>query len=629
MSKTRPVARSAKVESAPKSSISFLPLLLSAAAIIFGMYRAIELRWISDDAFITMRYVKNFLEGNGLVYNVGERVEGYTHFLWLLLLSAAGAIGFDPVDASQWLGIASYAGLLVLLLLASYRNHKKSAIGIWLPVAAFIFALNYDNAEWASGGLETSFYTLLIVAAFYVWFFSKYSERVRLLLTGTLLAFVSLTRPDGVLFTFSAVLFLFFRSRRNIRSAVVQIALTLLPSIVIGVPYLAWKYFYYGDLLPLTYYAKSGGSDYWSQGFYYIWLFFRVHYVLGLSVASSGVAFVLQWRESQFGSFERGSPVFAAWSVSVVYLILFVAKSGGDFMFARFLMPVLPFLYFCIESAVNTITSSFPRRRIAIAILLGGALFVEDRIPGIPYFTMQDGKRQEDWDHVVKEGALNWIGDERWFYYDHMDEANSGWSWMQMYSEAGKFYARLFRGLPVTIAVPGAMNMLAYYASFPKVIDEYGLTDSAIAHAPVSIHGHIGHEKHVSEEYLRNNHVDLQIGKIVFSMPQEMDFSEIAFDIPSISAWQKTRLITYDSAFVNELRRRLYYFGNDTRVLTYEEAYNKNLPAFIDQVLPNYPPSQLDTLYDRIRQLYFSKFPDSALEHRFEAKIEEIKARTK
>src|ERR1041385_1335683 len=115
------------------------------------MYRAISLRWISDDAFITMRYVKNFLDGNGLVYNIGERVEGYTHFLWLMLLSAAGAVGFDPVEASQWMGIVFFAGILALLIRISFIEQKTgSDQRFWLPLASGIFALNYDDQIWAS-----------------------------------------------------------------------------------------------------------------------------------------------------------------------------------------------------------------------------------------------------------------------------------------------------------------------------------------------------------------------------------------------------------------------------------------------------------------------------------------------
>jgi hypothetical protein len=44
---------------------------------------------MSDDAYITLRTVDNWVNGRGLVWNTAERVQTYTHPLWMLLLSAA------------------------------------------------------------------------------------------------------------------------------------------------------------------------------------------------------------------------------------------------------------------------------------------------------------------------------------------------------------------------------------------------------------------------------------------------------------------------------------------------------------------------------------------------------------
>ena len=81
--------------------------------------RSIRLRWVCDDIFITFRYIDNWFDGFGLVYNAGERVEGYTHFLWLVVLAAARAAGFNVVGASMWIGIAAYVGTIILLALIS------------------------------------------------------------------------------------------------------------------------------------------------------------------------------------------------------------------------------------------------------------------------------------------------------------------------------------------------------------------------------------------------------------------------------------------------------------------------------------------------------------------------------
>ena len=64
-------------------------LLLGAAGALVGIGVAAQRAWLCDDAFISLRYAGNLARGDGLVYNVGERVEGFTNLLWTLLLAAA------------------------------------------------------------------------------------------------------------------------------------------------------------------------------------------------------------------------------------------------------------------------------------------------------------------------------------------------------------------------------------------------------------------------------------------------------------------------------------------------------------------------------------------------------------
>jgi hypothetical protein len=67
---------------------------------------AAALSWIGDDAFISFRYARNLAEGHGLVFNVGERVEGYTNFLWTVLFAPLIKLGIDPAQASIVMCIA-------------------------------------------------------------------------------------------------------------------------------------------------------------------------------------------------------------------------------------------------------------------------------------------------------------------------------------------------------------------------------------------------------------------------------------------------------------------------------------------------------------------------------------------
>jgi arabinofuranosyltransferase len=72
----------------------------------------IKSAWVSDDAYITLRTVHNFVNGYGLVWNVGERVQAYTHPLWMLLIAAFYALTrehyFTLIGLSLLISIATF-----------------------------------------------------------------------------------------------------------------------------------------------------------------------------------------------------------------------------------------------------------------------------------------------------------------------------------------------------------------------------------------------------------------------------------------------------------------------------------------------------------------------------------------
>src|SRR5712691_3102100 len=82
----------------------FLPWIVAGAAlVVIGLHNAAIHPWMPDDAFISFRYAENLSAGNGLVFNPGERVEGYTSFLWVALLAIGNRIGFDTVVLARLL----------------------------------------------------------------------------------------------------------------------------------------------------------------------------------------------------------------------------------------------------------------------------------------------------------------------------------------------------------------------------------------------------------------------------------------------------------------------------------------------------------------------------------------------
>jgi arabinofuranosyltransferase len=211
--------------------------LLIGFLILTAVFLAWKLHWICDDTFITLLYVEHWIDGEGIVYNPGERVEGYTHFLWMLILAGIRNIGLDPVPGSQVVGVACYACILLLSALLSCRTQAGSRT--FFPYTLLVLVFHLDFRIWMTGGLETSLFTLEILLMLYLCFFSMFSSSTRLLLSGILLGLMVMTRPDAMLFYFWANLCLFIGSWSKAPGLrpFIQAAIRMnLPFIIIIVP---------------------------------------------------------------------------------------------------------------------------------------------------------------------------------------------------------------------------------------------------------------------------------------------------------------------------------------------------------------------------------------------------------
>jgi len=81
---------------------------------------------LGDDAMISMRYARNFVQGHGLVWNAGERpVEGYTNLLWVVVMAAIHAL---PLPVSKTSGAVKTlaAALLVANLFVTRRLAERA-----------------------------------------------------------------------------------------------------------------------------------------------------------------------------------------------------------------------------------------------------------------------------------------------------------------------------------------------------------------------------------------------------------------------------------------------------------------------------------------------------------------------
>ncbi|MDP2038838.1 MAG: hypothetical protein Q8L04_15760, partial [Ignavibacteria bacterium] len=193
-----------------KNIVSRLAVLLGFILLIAVYYKlASETSFIQDDAFTSLRYVQNFVDGNGLVFNIGERVEGYTNFLWVLLLSAisflarALNLNLDLPFTAQFL--STLFG--VLLLVSTYllakkilsKNFTNEIISTLLALSATAMVLfTTPFIYWSVSGMETPLFvslTLLSVYFFLDW--EKDKARLAFVVTAILNSFL---RPEGIFF---------------------------------------------------------------------------------------------------------------------------------------------------------------------------------------------------------------------------------------------------------------------------------------------------------------------------------------------------------------------------------------------------------------------------------------------
>lgn len=170
----------------------------------------------ADDSLISLRYANRFIEGKGLTWNDGEFVEGYSNFLWILFISLLGKLGMNLIIASRLLGVVFGISTLAAIY-HHFRDHNK------IPVFAGLLILVFTGsfAAWSVAGLEQPLVvfllTVIIIKSFSIIDdFEKKSNWIYLALS---CGFLSITRPDGILFTVLTFLFFaYFILNKNSRS---------------------------------------------------------------------------------------------------------------------------------------------------------------------------------------------------------------------------------------------------------------------------------------------------------------------------------------------------------------------------------------------------------------------------
>lgn len=217
-----------------------------------------------DDMYITLRYAKNWADGYGLLWNMGEPpVEGYSSFSFLLLARFALSMHWDPVVVLKGAGVAG----LFFTCLGVYAI-SRTWFSIRVALIPCVWLLAYKGQIlWSVSGLETAFYEALICfAVFFIFrglgysFYpdARFKQRpLAFIMAGLLFTVAGMTRPEApALMLLYALLLLRSRFRGSSKDwqGFLLFSTTLL---VCFAPYFFWRWHYYGHLFPNPVYCKA------------------------------------------------------------------------------------------------------------------------------------------------------------------------------------------------------------------------------------------------------------------------------------------------------------------------------------------------------------------------------------
>lgn len=311
------------------------PTLAAAlpALVLLGLCLRYYGDFVSDDAFISFRYAEHLATGRGLEWNPGERVEGYTNFLWVVLMAALRVLQIPVPAAARLLSWAS-AALTVLLIVALGRRASTRPSWALLVLAPLPLLLSFSYQYWTALRLETPFFAALLLLGVYL--FLREDEQPAGQRWPSALAYLALalTRPEGAAFIAvpGLALLLRLRSLADLRQELRRRAVWL--GIYFGgfALYTLWRVLYFGDLFPNTYYAKVGGDTLLRMGWEYVLRFAPRPDVLLLLVAVLLLG----------GLAVRSVRLIVA---EVLLLALLVILEGGCWMREfRLLVPLIPLL---------------------------------------------------------------------------------------------------------------------------------------------------------------------------------------------------------------------------------------------------------------------------------------------
>lgn len=347
---------------------------------------ALNRAWVGDDSYITFRVIDNINHGYGIRWNINERVQVFTHPLWMLILALLNAITKEIYLTSIFLSLLLTIATAIILFRLEMEN-PAVCLGLLALASSSAFM------DYSTSGLENPLSHILLMI-FLFGFIRESSREVnnqkKLLFLSFIAGFGCLNRLDYCLIYLPPLVFMVFQSKRKWRS-IMQIVLGFSPVII----WMVFSIYYYGFPFPNTFYAKVANwlsnKELIEQGWHYIEHTLKNDPVTGLILVSGLMM-----------SFINRTAKRSAISLGAVLYIAYLLWIGGDFMEGRFLTGI--FLIFTVQ----LVHFDIPLLKVRqygwiVPILIIGNLFAS-----VPTFA-------RSWDFIEpwKDGIVN----ERFFYF--------------------------------------------------------------------------------------------------------------------------------------------------------------------------------------------------------------------
>ncbi len=562
--------------------------LVVIACLALGLWLAVGKASVFDDAFISFRYVQNLLDGHGLVWNPGERVEGYTNFLWVMILAAAASLFRVELPLlALVLCLASYAGLVMV-----FAGLERRLFGSGLPLATVLLALQNTSTEYATTGLETCFATLCVVLGLRGLLTG--SDRRAAAVSGAWFVLATACRPDhGLFWVAGAATLLSMRLRwerpgrlwGRLPAEDWKILACYGASLLPYLAYLGWKLWYYGEILPNTYYAKGAYSSYFEQGGIYALSFLlAAHAWVIVPIA------ILGWAKPATEPSWRALKLFALFALPLYNF--YVLKVGGDFMVGRFYLVTLPLWLLLARRAVEAPQGArMAGRALLVASLLAtlGGVRLLQAPHGRWYLGDESGNYKVlEWYPRVVIRHHNWKG------------GNNLGAWLQQ------------RGIEPVLATSG-IGMVGYYSRL-ELVDILGLTDRRTARTKLGRRAKPGHEKRASKPYLVRRGVDL-VRSTAYTPKRWWKLTEI--DIGAHETKHQWHFFRYDRDLVDRIER----LAPEIEFTSFERA----LDMWIWKRRPS-DPALLEQDVDFFERYYFAHNDDPRRAAAVAAVLEQARA---